>query len=125
MAAIFLVSLYLFGATDAYQLLKLPALINHYIEHRGEDPSMNFISFIHLHYQGKIVIDADFQQDMKLPFKTTNTDCCVAMSVATVVPTPIEIKLQTPEQPQAVHILSNDDVPLLLSAASIFQPPRV
>lgn len=124
-AAIFLVSLYLFGATDAYQFLKLPAFITHFITHKHEDPSITLAEFIHLHYQGKIVIDADFQQDMQLPFKTTNTDCCVSMSVATIVPAPIEVKLQLPEQPHTTHILFNDDVPLQLSAKNIFQPPRV
>lgn len=125
MAAIFFVSLYLFGATDAYQLLKLPAFITHYITHRRENPAIDLADFIQIHYQDQIVIDDDFQQDMQLPFKTHATDCCVSMSLATVVPTPLEIKLVALEQPQTVHILYSDNIPLLLTAPSIFQPPRV
>ncbi|CAN5455784.1 hypothetical protein BH10BAC2_BH10BAC2_25440 [soil metagenome] len=124
-AAIFLLSLYLFGATDAYQLLKLPAFITHYITHKQGNPSIGLADFIQIHYQDQIVIDEDFQQDMQLPFKTHATDCCVSMSLATVVPTPLEIKLESPEQPQIKHILSNDNITLLLSTPSIFQPPRV
>lgn len=123
--AIFLVSLYLFGATDAYQLLKLPAFVTHYFTHRHENPSIGLADFIQIHYQDQIVIDEDFQQDMQLPFKTHNTDCCVSMSLAIVVPTPLEIKLETPGQPQIIHILSNDNIPLLHSTPPIFQPPRV
>lgn len=125
MAAIFLVSLYLFGGTDAYQLLKFPAFITHYITHKQEDPSLDLADFIKIHYQDQIVIDDDFQQDMQLPFKVHNTDSCVAMSMATVVPNPLEIRLQSIEQPQMIHILCNDSIPLLLSIPSVFQPPRV
>jgi len=125
MAAIFLLSLYMFGATDAHQLLKLPIFIQHYISHKHENPSTTLISFIKMHYQDKPVIDADYAEDMQLPFKTHATDCCLSMSVATEVPAPFEIKLQPIEQPFARHILFNDDVPLLLSLPSIFQPPRV
>ncbi len=123
-AAIFLLSLYLFGATDAYQLLKLPLLVQHFIAHHHENPSISFISFMHLHYQDEIVIDEDFQEDMQLPFKTHETDCCLSMSLATLVPTPLEIKLQPAGQPQIIHVLFNDDILLFLSAPSIFQPPR-
>jgi hypothetical protein len=125
MAAIFLLSLYLFGATDAYQLLKLPAFITHYITHKHENPNISLADFIQIHYQDQIVIDDDFQHDMQLPFKTHATDCCLSMSLATEVPLPPEIKLQAIEQIQIIHMLYNDDIPLLLSAPSIFQPPRV
>jgi len=124
-ATIFLLSLYLFGATDAYQFLKLPSFITHYITHKHDNPNISLADFIEIHYQDEIVIDDDFQQDMQLPFKTHAADCCLSMSLATEVPSPLEIKLQAIEQTPATHILFNDDIPLLLSAPSIFQPPRV
>ena len=125
MAAILLLCLYVFGATDAYQLLKLPKFVQHYVEHRHENPNLSLADFIQIHYQDQLVIDADFQQDMQLPFKTHNSDCCVAMSIATIVPAPIEVKINAPEQVTVVHILFNDDVPLLHAAPSVFQPPKV
>lgn len=114
----------MFGATDAYQLLKLPKFVQHFVQHRHENPSLSLADFIQIHYQDQLVIDADFQQDMQLPFKTHNSDCCVAMSIATVVPAPIEVKMQAPEQTIFTHILFNDDVPSFLPAPSIFQPPK-
>jgi len=124
-AATFLLLFYIFGATDASQLLKLPLLVQHFITHRQENPSISFIAFMQLHYQDKTVIDKDFQEDMQLPFKTHETDCCLSMSMATVVPSPIEIRMNAIKEPEITHTLFNVDIPLLLSSPSIFQPPRI
>ena len=69
--AILLTSIYLFGATDASQLLKLPLLISHYINHKKENPNTTLVSFFKMHYVDPQPYDADYSQDMQLPFKTT------------------------------------------------------
>lgn len=121
--AIFLLCLYVFGATDAYQALKLPQFFSHYFDHKKKDPSITLTEFIRLHYQGKIVIDNDFDKDMQLPFKTMETDFC--FSVSPIVPHPVEIEPVTNIPIVRNYIIHNDNVFSLLSDRTIFQPPRV
>lgn len=121
-AAILLLMVYTFGATDAYQLLKLPLLVKHYNKHRRESAGISFADFMRMHYSGKLVIDDDFQQDLQLPFKTHETECC--LTIATVMPAPIEIGEQPAVQFVVTHPVFNDKVPGFLSPRSIFQPPR-
>ena len=59
------------GSTQLGQLLKLPGLIQHYAQHKKTNPSMNFFFFFYIHYAHAFEIDEDFEEDMKLPFKTT------------------------------------------------------
>ena len=121
-SAIFFLLIYIFGATDAYQMLKLPLLVAHYIQHRSENPDITIAAFLHIHYNDKIIIDDDFQQDMQLPFKTIQADPC--LSVVTVVPRPIEVSYIVPENPFNKHIILNDDIPSSTDLNTIFQPPR-
>jgi len=71
-AIIFLTSLYLLGATEAYQLLKLPFLFEHYKTHQKYSQGLTFSKFIDNHYFTITTYDSDYQQDMQLPFKTSN-----------------------------------------------------
>jgi hypothetical protein len=113
--AILLLCTYIFGATDAYQLLKIPALVNHYIQHKSGDRNITLMAFLKMHYEGGIKIDADFQKDMQLPFKTHETECCI--SIATVLPAPI--------QPiQREYSILNDEVPAFTTPQGVFQPPK-
>src|SRR5581483_4420522 len=72
--SIFLLSLYFFGSTDAYQLMKLPQFIEHYKYHRQINPDLSLSDFLQIHYNGTLVIDDDFDKDMQLPFKTTQVE---------------------------------------------------
>ncbi|MEX6689437.1 hypothetical protein QTN47_18160 [Danxiaibacter flavus] len=123
--AILLLIIYVFGATDANQLLKLPALVSHYIQHQHTTPGITLAMFIKLHYEDEALkdLDQDFQQDMRLPFKTHEADCCLTMPV--LVPQPIKVAAHTPERPCVQYNISNDDVPQYLIPVSIFQPPRI
>jgi hypothetical protein len=125
-AAIFAISVYLFGATDAYQFLKLPLFITHYVKHIAEDPNTTLSSFIKMHYAGEIVFDEDYQQDMQLPFKTQEKDVCCSSSFTvtlqeqkfTVEPITLSLNKQIhPQLPQSDYSL--------LSVIDIFQPPRL
>ena len=71
-AIILLTSLYLLGATEAYQLLKLPFLFEHYKTHQKYTQGLTFSKFIDNHYFTTTTYDYDYQQDMQLPFKTSN-----------------------------------------------------
>jgi hypothetical protein len=68
--AILFLSSYLFSTTQLRELLKLPLLIQHYIEHKAENNNITFLGFLDMHYAHGDVKDADYDKDMKLPFKT-------------------------------------------------------
>jgi hypothetical protein len=65
--AILLLSLYLVSTTELYQFLKMPVLIEHYLEHKGENPKITLVSFIKMHYDNPVK-DADYKTDQQLPF---------------------------------------------------------
>ena len=70
---IFLLSIYLISLTELSQLMKLPMLVEHYLEHKEENKNLSVLGFLYIHYAQKNVKDADYEKDMKLPFKTPNT----------------------------------------------------
>ena len=120
--AILLMSIYLLGATNTCQVLKLPLLVSHYIKHKKESPYITLGSFFKMHYIDPQPFDADYAQDMQLPFKTTpDTFCRNTPIVVSILPT-IEFRAPVP-RPEGPPIL-NDHIPLTLLACKIFQPPR-
>jgi hypothetical protein len=120
---IFLTSLYLLGATEAYQLMKLPYLFEHYKTHQQFDNGLSFSKFIDMHYFQSQTYDSDYQQDMQLPFKSSNRTVSLLNFVT----------LFTPKQPVAMAIffesnksfrIFDDGKHVSLNHGNIFQPPR-
>ncbi len=68
-----IISLYIFGSTEAYQLLKVGYLVEHYLEHKNAN-NLSLLEFIDVHYIQPTIMDADYAEDMKLPFKSHH-DC--------------------------------------------------
>lgn len=68
--AISLLSVYLLSTTELYQLLKLPSLVHHFVEHKQENKDLTLWGFLYIHYAHDIAKDSDYDKDMKLPFKT-------------------------------------------------------
>lgn len=64
--AILLVSSYFFSTTELVQLLKVPVLISHFVEH-NENDNMGLWEYMNHHYSGHEK-DADWDTNMKLPF---------------------------------------------------------
>jgi hypothetical protein len=75
---IFFLSIYLFGATPLGELLKIPLLIEHFVEHKSENKSISFFTFLKMHYFNGDPHDADYEKDMKLPFKTISINSTIA-----------------------------------------------
>jgi len=65
--AILLISIHLTGNTEVGQLLKLPQLVTHFHQHHQQDPSVDFIDFIVMHYAGEDGTSADDDMDKQLP----------------------------------------------------------
>ena len=72
--AIAFLSMYLVTTTELRQLLKLPVLVEHFTEHKSNDHSITLWKFFCMHYAHGVVHDADYNKDMKLPFKSHS--CC-------------------------------------------------
>lgn len=97
--SILLLTLYLVSTTELYQLLKMPLLIEHYIQHKNLNPEMSLTAFLKTHYDNPIK-DSDHDQDQRLPFVS---HASLLSAVFTINPsldfhcikkvfTPIEIK---------------------------------
>ncbi len=117
-----LMAVYVFGATEAYQLLKFPIMVQHFVEHRKEDPKISFTAFLRMHYADKMVIDDDFSRDMQLPFKTAEA-CCIATTVSMPAQW-VSIDVPHPVVLQQEFFLFDEPVDYSLVHGDIFQPPR-
>lgn len=120
--AYILLALYLCTATEAYQLLKLPLLAVHFIQHTREEPGMTLMAFLKMHYAEKTVYDDDWQQDMQLPFKT----CSLAeLSLPACFRSEPVVLLMPAGQP--LPSFYNPLIPSMqgiTQVCKIFQPPR-
>jgi hypothetical protein len=121
--AYLLLALYLCTATEAYQLLKLPLLAVHFVQHCNEDPNMTIMAFLEMHYAEEMVYDEDWQQDMQLPFKSCSH--AEISLLAGLRSEPVVLQL-----PQALPLVAfpRPHIPDMLGIthnASIFQPPRI
>ncbi len=81
--AYFLLIVYLFSFTETKQLFKTANLVEHFILHKAKNPDFSVYAFFKMHYFDKTVKDADYKEDMKLPFKTHD---CYAVSVNLATP---------------------------------------
>ncbi|MBS1655307.1 MAG: hypothetical protein JSU05_10715 [Bacteroidetes bacterium] len=111
----------LFSNTELHQFFKLPLLIEHYREHKKEDPSITVLQFLKIHYQGLIVHDRDEKKDRQLPFQSP--DCAVSVVVITDVPAAINFEAPLPlilKQQRVAHYYTYTHQHLI----DIFQPPR-
>lgn len=121
--AILLLITLLLSRTELYQLCKLPKLVTHYIEHKHENPAISLWQFLDMHYAHGDVMDADYDKDMQLPFKTNEYTGEIAASVYTshtIESYTIEPPVHAPQQNAVTDYFF---VPSFY-AARIFQPPR-
>jgi len=66
----FLLFSYLTSFVEVRQVLKMPRLIEHFISHKISNSDMSIYAFFKMHYIDEQIVDSDYKQDMKLPFKT-------------------------------------------------------
>lgn len=55
--------------TSLYQLIKIPKLYGHFMEHKALNPEVGFLDYLSMHYWGEDLNDDDDEKDMQLPFK--------------------------------------------------------
>lgn len=71
----------LFSQTELHQLLRVPKLISHFIEHKEKKPDLSFFQFMKMHYSVDNDRDGDGLKDRELPFKSTESAQCFSAVV--------------------------------------------
>lgn len=81
--AIFFLFTFINGYTAFGEVLKLPILVHHFIEHTQEDKAVRIFDFLVQHYANKINHQHQNNQSEheKLPFKTINSHPSSAVSI--------------------------------------------
>lgn len=114
-------TVYLLSQTEFHQLVKLPLLLEHYMEHRAESPELSFLDFLDMHYLQGSPIDKDFAKDQRLPFKSA--DCSTVVTPAVLPTTEITLPAWIYFSDRIQEALQTE--PLLSRAhTEIWQPPR-
>ena len=121
--AILLTTLYLLGATEAYQLLKVPYLFEHYKTHQQITKGLSFSKFIDMHYFTNQTYDSDYQQDMQLPFKSSNRTISLLNFVSLFVPKQNLVPVLIAED-RKVYTIFDDEKHCSNALKNIFQPPK-
>lgn len=115
--------LYLFTTTEFKQFLELPIFIEHYLEHKVENPNISLFEYLNLHYLEGFVIDDDVARDMQLPFRSV--DHASFNSIIAIEPYLAWLYCTSPFQNNEQFRLENSfDIPSSQFIASIWQPPR-
>lgn len=113
---------YLFANTELHELAKVGAFAAHFAEHQKEDKDITLIEFIQIHYFSGNVVDADYEQDMKLPFKITD---CSNFSPTHIIPQPVFLAFQPVISIDLVGLPLYDQSALPSShLTDIWQPPK-
>jgi hypothetical protein len=121
-AAYLFLAIYLLGATELNQLLKMPLLIEHYMEHKLDNGSLSLLSFMYMHYVGDDGDATDEQKDQNLPFKSAHFQLqnTVVFSV---------YKYELPKIFAKIHrsvwpVIQSNSLSTI-ARGSLFRPPRV
>lgn len=69
MASYLLILIVAISTTGLEELCKLPAFVNHYLEHKEAATTTGIANFIAMHYLGHDAKDNDDSKDNQLPFK--------------------------------------------------------
>lgn len=121
--SIIFLSIYLLSATQLGELLKLPILVAHFMEHKEQDSKITMWDFLCIHYQDHDVFDADYEKDMKLPFKSHTATCCTSVAYFPLLPdlkfTPL-VRYTYRKQPLFTYSFPYT----LRFQSAIWQPPK-
>ncbi len=121
--SILLLLIFLTANTEAHQLLKLPMLVHHYIEHKKQNQKISFTDFLNMHYVMADDGDGDTAEDMQLPFKSDNT-CGNVCGIGFISNSNYELIIKAISAEN--KLFNNHTVEFISSAflSSIWQPPK-
>lgn len=104
-------------------MLKLPVVFQHFAEHQQENKNISFIRFLDMHYMHGSPKDKDYDRDMQLPFKTS--DSPAGIGVISFVPAMPQIAVTKPvEILQIKRTVQKAPFMLTPCLSKIWQPPK-
>jgi len=112
----------LISFTELNQLVKLPLFVKHFIEHKNKDAQLSLAGFIEMHYLNGDVKDADYDEDMKLPFKTPST--CFNLVVSCAPTTFTELTISSQDSDENFYCNYKENFLSSSCLSSIWQPPK-
>ncbi|MBS1760629.1 MAG: hypothetical protein JST23_10955 [Bacteroidetes bacterium] len=122
--AIFFLFTFLSANTAFGEVLKLPMLIHHYMEHSNIENKISFIDFLKEHYTNLAKHgDSTQHHHEKLPFKTIDSNLSHVVSVAPKIQFSIA-KILYPCDNIIIPVYQDDDCSNNY-LNSIWQPPRL
>ncbi len=121
--AILFLSVYLISATELQQLVKLPLLIEHYQEHKQKNRNLSFVDFLNMHYSQQQELDADYDRDMQLPFKS-HDGCSTSFLSVFLNGATTELPNKTAFSASVQFSAYTDNFLSQAYLASIWQPPK-
>ena len=120
-AIIFLFS-FLFSGTEMHELLKIPHLLSHYVEHAQESKEISLINFLKEHYNGAENSHHDTHKDKGcLPFQGkehVNPMNTLILNSTTII---VFQKVKSPEK----KVISFPKNFISSFNGSVWQPPKI
>jgi len=106
------------------EIWKVPTLGIHYYEHLHQQENLSFLEYLDLHYGDDVVIDDDFERDMKLPFKLQQTG---AVALFLVEPPILQFVKPMTELISTTQKFNKDQNEILDSQylLGVFHPPKL
>lgn len=103
--------------------MKMPLLVEHFIEHRHENKNITLYQFLYMHYAMGDVHDADYAKDMQLPFKTH--DNCLASIINVYLPSQKVVITNPVQLIENQHFKTQETFLQSTFLSNIWQPPRI
>ena len=121
--AIGFLAVFLLTATEAHQLLRLPYVFKHFVQHHQRNNRLSFVAFLDIHYLHGSPKDKDYEEDMKLPFKGTDR-CPLTQSVVFVLPASVSILTKPQELTSHSGTFYKEHFIQIGYFSGIWQPPQ-
>ncbi len=120
--SIVLLCVVLMGQTEFHQFLKVPTMLEHFLEHREHQPHLGFAEFISIHYGSAANGQDDHaSRDAQLPFKNALSS---SFSIAATKPE-ASLDLSAVFVPEQCSVIVSYVAHLPSGrTADIWQPPR-
>ena len=113
---------YIGASTELCQLLKLPGLFSHYVEHTETDPDETFLCFLTDHYLNGEHHSEGEEHEHGIPFGCHHD--CVAHALQLVAPVPYYAVVYSIQSPVSEPPVLDDASYSFLLSKDVWQPPK-
>lgn len=121
-AAIFVLVLHVMATTECSELLKLPVLVQHFMEHRSEEGDVSFVNFMKMHY-AKEEHHHEPNHNHQLPFKSHEGCINLNILICLIQPLPVSGNNLFPHSPY-YFIAPEETFQASAHLSAIWQPPK-